>query len=208
VLFDEIEKASDSLWNLLLGILDKGSLTLGTNDKVDFTKTVIIMTSNVGATELSDDKSLGFTTAGEKLIDDGKMEEIAKGAARRKFMPEFLNRLDEIVIFKTLRKAELAKILKFELEKVQKRIVYDSTVMFELHVTETGLEQLIAAGYDKRYNARHLVRAVDKHLTAPLTRLVATKQVNPMEVIVANYTKAKDAWTYTAFKKGEMKSGM
>lgn len=196
VLFDEIEKASDALWNLLLGILDKGSLTTGDNMKVDMTKTVLIMTSNVGANELADDTVIGYSS-GEKKIDDAKMAEIAKNAARRKFLPEFLNRFDEIVMFKTLRQPELEQILDFEITKVQQRILYDSAVMFELLVSTSAKDRLIHEGYDKRYNARHLVRAVDRYVATPLTRLIATGQVEPADTVIVQYSE-EDGWEYGA----------
>jgi len=197
VLFDEIEKASDALWSLLLGILDKGSLTTGTNEKVDFTKTIIILTSNVGAAEQSDDKALGFNT-GEKLIDDQKMEDIAMSAARRKFLPEFLNRFDQIITFKSLTRVDLQKVLDLELDKVQTRIIETSNVIFELRVTEAGLKELVDAGYDKRYNARHLVRAVEKYISNPLGRLVATQQIHNDDIVVADYLPSLKEWKYVA----------
>jgi len=196
ILFDEIEKASDALWALLLGILDKGTLTTGTNEKVDFTKTIIILTSNVGASELADDSTLGFS-AGEKIVDDKKMEDIAMGAARRKFMPEFLNRFDSIITFRTLTRVDLQQILDLELDKVQSRIIESSNVIFELRVTNEGLTQLVDAGYDKRYNARHLVRAVEKHIANPLGRLVATQQIHNDDIVVCNYLPSKE-WQYIA----------
>lgn len=197
VLFDEIEKASDALWALLLGILDKGQLTTGTNEKVDFTKTIIVMTSNVGAAELADDKTLGFN-AGDKVVDDKKMADIAMSAARKKFMPEFLNRLDTIVNFKTLTKDDLQLILDLELNKVQNRIIMGSRTVFEIRVTPQGLIQLLEEGYDKRYNARHLVRAVEKFITLPLTRLVATQQIRHNDIVICDYFKQRKAWEYVA----------
>ncbi len=128
VLFDEIEKASDALWNLLLGILDKGVLTLGDNRKVDFSSSMIFMTSNLGATEMCalDDPRLGFSPAlngsrcsGER---DAKLARIGVAAARRRFTPEFINRLDKIVVFKPLGEKELEKILDIELDMVQQRL--------------------------------------------------------------------------------------
>src|SRR6201993_3217268 len=133
VLFDEIEKASDALWNLLLGILDKGTLTLGDNRKVDFSRALIFMTSNLGATEMSAlmNPRLGFN-AGETsrqsqigTLDEKLSAKIGRSgidAARRKFTPEFINRLDKIVTFKPLGSAELKKILDIELNMVQQRI--------------------------------------------------------------------------------------
>lgn len=197
ILFDEIEKASDALWNLLLGVLDKGRLTLGTNEVVDMTNTVIIMTSNVGAAELADDSFLGFST-GEKTVDDAKMAEIAKSAARRKFMPEFLNRLDEIVTFRTLSPSDLKQILELELNKVQTRILEGASRVFELRVSDVAQEQLLTEGYDKRYNARHLVRTVDKFVANPITRLVATGQIFDDDIVVVSYNKESQEWRYVA----------
>src|SRR5689334_14727489 len=133
VLFDEIEKASDTLWNLLLGILDKGTLTLGDNRKVDFSRALIFMTSNLGATEMSAlmNPRLGFNAAASaRECQNGKIDEKLNGkiarsgadAARRKFTPEFINRLDKIVTFHPLGTPELKKILDIELNMVQQRI--------------------------------------------------------------------------------------
>src|SRR6202162_2622827 len=132
VLFDEIEKASDALWNLLLGILDKGTLTLGDNRRVDFSRSMIFMTSNLGAAEMSAlvSPTLGFNAydagcesrasePGEGL--KGKIERSGMQAARRKFTQEFINRLDKIVTFQPLGSAQLRKILDIELDSVQQR---------------------------------------------------------------------------------------
>ncbi len=200
ILFDEIEKASDALWNLLLGVLDKGRLTLGTNEIVGMTNTIILMTSNVGASELADDSFLGFS-AGERTVDDAKMAEIAKSAARRKFMPEFLNRLDEIVTFRTLSLGDLKQILALELDKIQSRIFEGSAHVFELRVSDVAQEQLLTEGYDKRYNARHLVRAVDKFVANPITRLVATGQIFDDDIVVVSYNKESQEWRYVAAAK-------
>ena len=130
VLFDEIEKASDALWNLLLGILDKGVLTLGDNRKVDFSSTIVFMTSNLGAAEMSNLSTprLGFhlqkadgAHSDQKL--NARMSRVGVAAARRKFTPEFVNRLDSIVVFKPLGHEELRRIVYIELGMVQDRIV-------------------------------------------------------------------------------------
>lgn len=200
ILFDEIEKAGDTLWNLLLGILDKGILTTGTNEKVDMTKTVIVMTSNVGAGELADDKSLGFGT-GPKIVNDEKLKTIAMAAVRRKFSPEFLNRLDQIIAFKTLTRDDLKQIRSLMLQKVQDRIILGSNNPFEFRVSNAGLEQLLDEGYDPRYNARHLSRSVEKNITKPLTRLLSTGQVLPGDIVVCDYTKATKRWQYVAIPR-------
>src|SRR5438309_2436362 len=170
ILFDEIEKASDALWNLLLGILDKATLTLGDNRKVDFSKAMIFMTSNLGASEMSAlvSPKLGFRGAEKlesaKLEQDEKMNaKVARSgveAARRKFTPEFMNRLDKVVVFKPLGDSELKKILDIELNMVQQRIFNSSPDRaFIFHASEAAKSFLLREGTDVKYGARHLKRA-------------------------------------------------
>ena len=153
ILFDEIEKASDALWNLLLGILDKATLTLGDNRKVDFSKAMIFMTSNLGAAEMSAliSPKLGFhgcagaadpAKQDEKLND--KLSRSGVEAARRKFTPEFMNRIDKVVVFKPLGESELRRILDLELSQVQQRIFASpSEKPFVLTVSDPGKEYLL-----------------------------------------------------------------
>jgi ATP-dependent Clp protease ATP-binding subunit ClpB len=195
IMFDEIEKASDSLWNLLLGILDKGTLTTGANEVVDLTSTVIIMTSNVGSAELADESAIGFTGS-TKERSESQMKEIAMAAARSKFKPEFLNRLDKVIMFKTLTPSDLDSILSLELEKLWDRIASHSPVQFEFQVSPSGLRQILKEGYDRRYNARNLKRTIDQHVATPLGRLVATGQVLPSDTIIVDY--ANGIWEYYA----------
>lgn len=189
VLFDEIEKASDALWNLLLGILDKGTLTLGDNRKVDFSRALIFMTSNLGATEMSAlvNPRLGFNapecarqsqngTVDEKL--NGKMMRTGAEAARRKFTPEFINRLDKIVTFRPLGTNELRKILDIELNMVQQRIFNTSPEKsFVFKTTDEARDFLLKEGTDLKYGARHLKRAIERLLVQPMSNLIATDQV-------------------------------
>jgi len=196
LLFDEIEKASDALWNLLLGILDKGTLTTGTNEIVDLTSTIIIMTSNVGSSELANENAIGFNS-GIKVTSDAQMKEIALGAARRKFAPEFLNRLDQIVMFKTLTPMDLDAILRLELDKLWDRIALHAAVQFEFDVSPAGWRQLLKEGYDRRYNARNLKRTVEKYVALPLGRLVSTGQVMPGDSLIIDYD---GVWKYYAEK--------
>jgi len=127
LLFDEIEKASDSLWQLLLGILDKATLTLGDNRRVDLSQCIIIMTSNLGASEMTDlvDGGFGFAPKAVEVDQsfDDRIQRTAVEAARRKFTPEFMNRIDKTVVFKTLRDEHLAQILDIELGMVQQRVL-------------------------------------------------------------------------------------
>ena len=189
VLFDEIEKASDALWNLLLGILDQGRLTLGDNRKVDFSRSIIFMTSNLGASEMSTIMSptLGFDAydAGRKsragILDDamrGKIDHTGLEAARRKFTPEFINRLDKIVTFHPLGSEQLRAILDIELNSVQQRIFSASpSKSFVFHTTEKAKSFLLNQGIDMKYGARYLKRAIDRLLVQPMSNLIATAQV-------------------------------
>jgi ATP-dependent Clp protease ATP-binding subunit ClpB len=182
LLFDEIEKASDALWQLLLGILDKGTLTLGDNRRVDLSQCIIIMTSNLGACEMSSlvDGSLGFAQK-RNVLDAGfdeKINRTAVEAARRKFTPEFMNRIDKVVVFKTLRPEHLEQILEIELGTVQQRILMAAgTNKFVFRCTETVKNLLLEEGTDPKYGARHLKRAIEKNVVFPLANLVATAQV-------------------------------
>jgi ATP-dependent Clp protease ATP-binding subunit ClpB len=182
LLFDEIEKASDSLWQLLLGILDKAVLTLGDNRRVDFSQCIIIMTSNLGACEMSSlvEGKIGFG-AKPNVLDadfDEKINRTAVEAARRKFTPEFMNRIDKVVVFKTLRPEDLQQILEIELGTVQQRILMaPGTRKFAFHCTRNVKDFLLKEGTDAKYGARHLKRAIEKNLVFPLANLVSTSQV-------------------------------
>jgi len=182
LLFDEIEKASDALWQLLLGILDKATLTLGDNRRIDFSQCVIVMTSNLGATEMSSliNGSMGFAQKPAHLdakLDD-KIDSTAIDAARRKFSPEFMNRIDKIVVFRTLRAEHLEQILEIELGMVQQRILQTAgTNQFVFSCTPPVKQFLISEGTDMKYGARHLKRAIERHIVFPLADLVATRQV-------------------------------
>jgi ATP-dependent Clp protease ATP-binding subunit ClpA len=187
ILFDEIEKSSDTLWNLLLGILDKGTLTTGSNEVVDMTKTVIVMTSNIGSSEMAEavgDEGIGFAVSTGKT---GNLEEIAVNAARRKFMPEFLNRLDEIVTFNTLTPDDLNVIVDMEFAYLQQRIIKNSNVLFSLRVSPAARQQILKEGYDKRYNARNLKRTIEKHIGRPLEGLVSSYQILPKDTVIIDY---------------------
>ena len=182
LLFDEIEKASDSLWQLLLGILDKATLTLGDNRRVDLSQCIIIMTSNLGAGEMTGlvDGGMGFATHVTEVDAkfDEKISRTAIEAARRKFTPEFMNRIDKVVVFKTLRLEHLTQILEIELGMVQQRILQGAGAnQFVFTCTPRVKEFLLQEGTDPRYGARHLKRAIERNIVFPLANLVATGQV-------------------------------
>src|SRR4051812_21861427 len=184
LLFDEIEKASDALWQLLLGILDKATLTLGDNRRVDLSQCLIVMTSNLGAHEMDElmTGGLGFgNTKRANHMDaalDDKITRTAQDAARRKFSPEFMNRIDKVVVFKTLKPEHLEQILEIELGMVQQRILQatgNSQFVFSCTAPVKGF--LLKEGTDPKYGARHLKRAIERHVVFPLANLVATGQV-------------------------------
>lgn len=182
LLFDEIEKASDSLWQLLLGILDKATLTLGDNRRVDLSQCLIVMTSNLGATEMNDmiGGGLGFgqkKTATDERLDE-KVGRAAVEAARRKFSPEFMNRIDKSVVFRTLRPEHLERILEIELGMVQQRILQATgNNQFVFSCTGSMKAFLLEEGTDAKYGARHLKRSIEKNVVFPLANLVATGQL-------------------------------
>lgn len=214
LLFDEIEKASDSLWNLLLGILDKASLTLGDNRKVDFSRALIFMTSNLGASEMSSimNPKLGFlagkadpelrSAAQEKAA--GKIAKSGVEAARRKFTPEFMNRLDKVVVFKPLGESELRRILDIELGYVQQRVFQsgggERAFVFQLSDEAKGL--LLREGTDSKYGARHLKRAIEKNLVQPLSNLIATAQVRTGDLVKVDVDAAAEKLTFTREAEG------
>jgi ATP-dependent Clp protease ATP-binding subunit ClpB len=214
VLFDEIEKASDALWNLLLGILDKGMLTLGDNRKVDFSQAVIFMTSNLGATEMSALLSprFGFNAydpvrkSASGVMDqtlDKKIAQSGTESARRKFMPEFINRLDRIVTFKPLGSDQLRRILDIELKMVQQRVFNSaSNRFFVFDVTDPAKDLLLREGTDMKYGARHLKRAVERLLVQPISNLMATDQVRSGDWIRVDWDGALDHFTFTKEAEG------
>ncbi|HEY4978576.1 MAG TPA: AAA family ATPase [Candidatus Acidoferrum sp.] len=182
LLFDEIEKASDSLWQLLLGMLDKATLTLGDNRRVDLSQTVIFMTSNLGGGEITElmGGGYGFIKSDDKPKDnlDVKVERTAVEAARRKFSPEFMNRLDKVVVFHPLQRKQLEEVLDIELTMVQQRVLETAKGQFLFRVTEQGRDFLLEEGTDQRYGARHLKRAIERHVVYPMANLLATEQVH------------------------------
>ena len=194
VLFDEIEKASDALWQLLLGILDKATLTLGDNRRVDFSRTVVIMTSNLGAREMSDMISggIGFApTKTEKNQDDNEIDtkiyRTALEAAKRKFSPEFMNRIDKVVVFRSLKEHHLRRILEIELRAVQDRITESAGTKFAFECSVEAKEYLLSEGIDLKYGARHLKRAIERFLVYPLSNLVATQQVETGDMVKIDF---------------------
>jgi ATP-dependent Clp protease ATP-binding subunit ClpB len=205
LLFDEIEKASDALWQLLLGILDKATLTLGDNRRVDLSQTVIFLTSNLGGGEISDmiNGGMGFVRPSETPANEqnGKIERTAVEAARRKFSPEFMNRLDKLVVFHPLRRSQLEEVLEIELEHVQKRVLQTAKGQFLFRVTTAGREFLLQEGTDQRYGARHLKRAIERNVVYPLANLLATDQVQVGDLVCIDMNTEQNGLSFV--REGE-----
>ena len=205
LLFDEIEKASDALWQLLLGMLDKATLTLGDNRRVDLSQTVIFMTSNLGGGEITElmGGGYGFIKSDDKPKDnlDVKVERTAVEAARRKFSPEFMNRLDKVVVFHPLQRKQLEEVLDIELTMVQQRVLETAKGQFLFRVTEQGRDFLLQEGTDQRYGARHLKRAIERHVVYPIANLLATEQVHFGDLICID--RDNDEMNLSFVREGE-----
>src|SRR6266487_433776 len=208
LLFDEIEKASDALWQLLLGMLDKATLTLGDNRKVDLSQTVIFLTSNLGGGEIAElmEGGMGFVQPTDKPIVglDEKVERTAVDAARRKFSPEFMNRLDKVVVFHPLRREQLQEVLDIELGRVQQRVLDTAKGQFLFRVTEAGRDFLLQEGTDQRYGARHLKRAIERHVVYPLANLLATDQVNLGDLVCIDWDRTHNRLTFVREGEGAL----
>jgi ATP-dependent Clp protease ATP-binding subunit ClpB len=205
LLFDEIEKASDALWQLLLGILDKATLTLGDNRRVDLSQTVIFLTSNLGGGEITElmHGGMGFVQPTDKPEAglDQKVERTAVEAARRKFSPEFMNRLDKVVVFHPLRREQLEEVLDIELGQVQQRVLETAKGQFLFRVTTAGRDFLLKEGTDQRYGARHLKRAIERHVVYPLANLLATEQVHLGDLVCIDWDREHMQLTF--IREGE-----
>jgi ATP-dependent Clp protease ATP-binding subunit ClpA len=207
VLFDEIEKASDALWQLLLGVLDKATLTLGDNRRVDFSQALVVMTSNLGAREMDRlaDGPLGFSCPNQQAPDsfDGELSRVGLEAARKRFSPEFMNRLDKVVVFRRLTDESMREILELELQAVQRRILKLSQGRFILRYTDEARRFLLANGTSARYGARELKRTIERYVVLPLSNLIATRQINEGDILLIDLAKDK---TSLIFMKRHMSS--
>jgi ATP-dependent Clp protease ATP-binding subunit ClpB len=215
VLFDEIEKASDALWQLLLGILDRATLTLGDNHHVDFSRTVIVMTSNLGAREISEliSGGIGFAPShvslhtGETEVEQ-KIYHTALEAARRKFSPEFMNRIDRLVVYRPLKEHHLRQIVDLELQAVQDRIMHSVGAKFVLQYSDAAKDMLLREGLDFRYGARHIKRSIERFLVYPLSSLIATGQMQPGDVVHVDVNRKTGKLTFMKYAGGSLVNGM
>ncbi|MBA3709875.1 MAG: ATP-dependent Clp protease ATP-binding subunit, partial [Planctomycetes bacterium] len=185
VLFDEVEKAHPKVWNALLGLMEDGHLTLGNNKVVDFTRSIIVITTNVGAEEMSETlrhKSIGFDVQTGADEINHNIRNKAVEAAKEVFPYEFLNRFDDIICFRVLSTDDLKKILNLMLQDVYKRLL-GAQMPIILHYSNSYLDKLLQEGTDPQFGARPMRRAVERLLVAPLSRLIASNQVKAGDIV-------------------------
>jgi ATP-dependent Clp protease ATP-binding subunit ClpC len=188
VLFDEVEKAHPDVWNILLQILEEGKLTDSMGRVVDFRNTIILLTSNVGADSLRKQTSIGFTPMSEGS-DYDKMKEKLMEEAKRTFKPEFLNRLDDVIVFRSLTKPDLIQILELEIAKLCGRL---KGKCLNLVFEESAREFLVQKGYDPAYGARPMRRAVEQYLEDPLAEEFLRGRLLPNEPVTVTTNAEKD----------------
>tara|TARA_R100000900_G_scaffold27228_2_gene21542 strand:- start:2483 stop:4939 length:2457 start_codon:yes stop_codon:yes gene_type:complete len=190
ILFDEIEKAHSDVYNVLLQLLDDGQLTDSLGRKVNFKNCMVIMTSNVGIKKLKDfGAGVGFSTNAKKSSQTSVKDEILQKELKNHFPPEFLNRLDDVIIFKSLEKEDIGKIVELEIKKLKDRVV---EIGFDLQINKTAKDFLIEEGYDEEYGARPLTRAIQKFIEDPVSEEILSGGVKEKQTIKVSYSKAKE----------------
>jgi ATP-dependent Clp protease ATP-binding subunit ClpB len=196
VLFDEIEKANEALWQLLLGILDKGTLTLGDGQRVDFSKTIVFMTSNLGASEMQHaaEGTIGFVNNSGDTPEN--LTTIGMNAARKRFSPEFFNRLDEILVFHPLGASQLRQVVAVEIERLESRLKRATGSAINLRLSDEAVDFLLERGTDSRYGARHLKRALEKYLVFPFSSLIETQQMGSAGTLNVGLDGSKQKLTF------------
>jgi len=201
ILLDEIEKAHPDIYNILLQVLDDGQLTDGLGRKVDFKNTIIIMTSNIGARQLKDfGAGVGFATAASVENEDEENKAVIEKALKRTFSPEFLNRIDDVVIFNSLSKENIFSIIDISMKGVLKRI---QNLGYGLELSEDAKTFLADKGYDQQFGARPLHRAIQKYLEDPLAEEILNMNVKPGDVLVVDHDKENDKLFFTVKKEEE-----
>ncbi|WP_162344157.1 ATP-dependent Clp protease ATP-binding subunit [Cyclobacterium salsum] len=186
VLLDEIEKAHPDVFNILLQVLDDGVLTDGLGRRVDFRNTIIIMTSNIGVRDLKDfGAGIGFASKAKEENMDEVMKSTIQNALKKAFSPEFLNRLDDVVIFNSLTKEHIHQIIDISLKKLFTRI---TDLGYDIELTDKAKDFLSEKGYDKQYGARPLNRAIQKYLEDALAEEILKGELSEGDVIIADYS--------------------
>ncbi|TWW01367.1 ATP-dependent Clp protease ATP-binding subunit [Chitinophaga pinensis] len=195
ILLDEIEKAHPDIYNILLQVLDDGILTDGLGRKVDFKNTLIIMTSNIGVRQLKDfGAGVGFTTSAKASSEEDNTKSVIEKALKRTFSPEFLNRIDDVIIFNSLSKEHIYTIIDITMQSVLKRL---QNLGFSLELTEEAKGFLAEKGYDQQFGARPLHRAIQKYLEDPLAEEILNMNIHNGDVLIADLDKENQKLIFT-----------
>ena len=204
ILLDEIEKAHPDVFNILLQILDEGHVTDSLGRKVDFRNTIIILTSNIGTRDLKDfGDGVGFGTSAKKSNTDARARATIESALKKAFSPEFLNRIDDIIIFNALEKEDIKKIIDLELNKLYKRL---EKLNYKVQLTDEAKDFIAEKGWDKDFGARPLKRAIQKYIEDLLAEMLVNKQFTEGEEVVLKLNEAKDALEGETYKKSKEKA--
>ena len=204
ILLDEIEKAHPDVFNILLQVLDEGQLTDSLGRKVDFRNTIIIMTSNIGARQLKDfGQGVGFTTAAKTNQADAHSRGVIENALKRAFAPEFLNRIDDVIVFNSLGKEEIFKIIDIELGHLFGRV---NTLGYKITLTENAKEFIADKGFDSQFGARPLKRAIQKYLEDPIAEEILKGELSEGDTLEVDYDKETEQIKVAAKHNGENKT--
>ncbi|HQG57149.1 MAG TPA: ATP-dependent Clp protease ATP-binding subunit, partial [Bacteroidales bacterium] len=190
VLLDEIEKAHPDVFNILLQVLDEGQLTDSLGRRVDFRNTIVILTSNIGSRQLAEfGRGIGFETAARKATRDEQTKSILQKALQKTFAPEFLNRIDDVIIFNPLEKEDIEKIIDIELKGLYERI---KALGYELRISKAAKDFIAEKGFDPNFGARPLKRAIQKYLEDPMAEVMIKSVLEEGDYVSVGYNKAKD----------------
>jgi ATP-dependent Clp protease ATP-binding subunit ClpC len=203
ILFDEIEKAHDDVFNLLLQVLDEGQLTDGLGRKVNFKNTLIILTSNIGVKEVSSfGKTMGFDTSTSIINEETKIRDIIDKALKKKFKPEFLNRLDDAIIFNKLSKTDIDKIIRLELNKLEEKL---KEINLNLKISDDAVSFIADKGYDENYGARPINRAIQHYIEDPISDEILNNNINDSDTVNVSLNKNKTELIIKIEKKTKKK---
>ena len=199
VLLDEIEKAHPDVFNLLLQVLDEGRLTDSLGRRIDFKNTILIMTSNIGTRQLKDfGRGVGFNTQMAGEPDKDFSRSVIQKALNKAFAPEFLNRVDDIIMFDQLDKAAIHKIIDIELQGLYQRV---SNLGYELSITDEAKDFIATKGYDIQFGARPLKRAIQKYLEDEMAEMIIRASVGEGDTIIVDFDKEEQKITTSIKKK-------
>jgi ATP-dependent Clp protease ATP-binding subunit ClpC len=193
ILLDEVEKAHPDVFNMLLQVLDDGFLTDSLGRKIDFRNTIIIMTSNIGARQLKDfGQGVGFGTAAKKEQEGSHQKSVIENALKKAFAPEFLNRIDDVIVFNPLEREHIHKIIDIELAKLFARI---KEIGYNMNLTDKAKDYIADKGFDKAYGARPLKRAIQKYIEDALAEEIVNSKLEEGDSIFMDYDGKKEVLT-------------